>query len=505
MEKQSQLSDKERKTLIIYGLSFAAVIIAFFILDIVRKGFAPPEPTSGVADLAILAPLSGPQAELGLALLNVVGNAVYRHPQDLTLEGFNVSVTGYDTGGTADGAANAALQTARNPNTVAIIGPLDARQAIAISEVLQGKGLSVITPSSTSPALPIGSIKGLYRIPAPDNMQGKAIVDFLLQQGLQSEVFLISGSSSNFANEVTNFKESFTNQIVTVDEIQIESAEDQDYDELAQRIKSSGAELIAFLGEKEDGSLFQNKLEEADLNLPLLSDTRGQNLASKAVEHPSHTSIFLIAEPTTYVQNILETFNQAAQEKLHVVGTLNIGQDSIPESLGVQIKETQANAVVYLGSSERARQVLQSLNQENQNLPFVSSDALNDPSLLPLPGKANNVYYASSILNLSGLPENETLDLYRQALDQFSDDPYAYESIQATWLVLGALTNQSLKATARELVWNNLSRMSVLGLNNTRYAFSNGQRSPINYYIYKVDSAAQAWEDNPIVYIDEDN
>jgi hypothetical protein len=75
-------------------------------------------------------------------------------------------------------------------------------------------------------------------------------------------------------------------------------------------------------------------------------------------------------------------------------------------------------------------------------------------------------------LDLSAASDKATLASYRKALGSLANAPFAYETAQAVWLVMGALlqaapnpatAQEAALATpaAREAVWRNLARTPV--------------------------------------------
>ena len=397
MQRLPSLTRREKIILLIYILSGIAVLALYFGLGILRDGLPVWAVPEGQVEIAVLMPFEGDQAVLREVVLGSVRRAVNNLPADIELASIQqIAITEYDTQGTTDGAAEAARLAARNPATVAIIGPLDARQALASAETLQGENLAVITPFSTAHTLPVETFPGLYRIPATDYLQGQAIVEFL------------------------------------------------------------------------DGNL-----ERRD--------------------------VYLIASANTYIQTVLDAFNLAAQDRLRVVGTLDLSQAPPAEEITQQIVDSQANAIVFLGSLKSMGSVLGVLLSPEIDMPVVACDSVNDPALLPLVDETIEMYYTSPILNLAVLPDEASLADYRDALGENAGNPFAYETTQAVWAVFSALSLQGEGQTPREAVWSNLERITLGGLGGVTYAFWDGQWFPVVTYVYQVDPAAGDWSANPVV------
>jgi branched-chain amino acid transport system substrate-binding protein len=103
---------------------------------------APPE-GAGKTRVALLLPLSGPNAELGSAMLDAAQMALF-DVADNALE-----LMPHDTQGTAQGAA-AAAQAALGDGAKLIIGPLLAAEVEAVKPVAQGANVPVLAFSTST-------------------------------------------------------------------------------------------------------------------------------------------------------------------------------------------------------------------------------------------------------------------------------------------------------------------------------------------------------------------
>lgn len=126
----------------------------------------------GKMQVAILLPLSGPQAELGQAMLNAAQLAVF------DMGGQNFELMPRDT--VRMGAANAA-RDALAGGAKLMIGPLFAADVAAVKPVAQGAGVSVLALSTdTSLAEP-----GIYVMGLAPAEQVRRVTDYALRQGLR--------------------------------------------------------------------------------------------------------------------------------------------------------------------------------------------------------------------------------------------------------------------------------------------------------------------------------
>jgi ABC-type branched-subunit amino acid transport system substrate-binding protein len=97
----------------------------------------PPEAQGGAVKVALLLPLSGPNAELGKAMLEAAQLALF------TTGGDRLTLVPRDTTGTPDGAANAA-KAVIGEGARLILGPLIADEAIAVRPIAQVANVNVI-------------------------------------------------------------------------------------------------------------------------------------------------------------------------------------------------------------------------------------------------------------------------------------------------------------------------------------------------------------------------
>ena len=133
---------------------------------------APQPPPVSKMQVAILLPLSGPQAELGQAMLNAAQLAVF------DMGGQTFELMPRDT--VRLGAANAA-RDALAGGAKLIIGPLFAADVAAVKPVAQGAGVSVLALSTdTSLAEP-----GIYVMGLAPAEQVRRVTDYALRQGLR--------------------------------------------------------------------------------------------------------------------------------------------------------------------------------------------------------------------------------------------------------------------------------------------------------------------------------
>ncbi|MBV8777981.1 MAG: penicillin-binding protein activator [Alphaproteobacteria bacterium] len=102
-----------------------------------QPGLPPAAASGGPVKVAVLLPLSGPNAELGKAMLEAAQLALF------TTGGDRLTLVPRDTTGTPNGAADAAKAVIAEGAKL-ILGPLIADEAVAVRPVAQAAGVNVI-------------------------------------------------------------------------------------------------------------------------------------------------------------------------------------------------------------------------------------------------------------------------------------------------------------------------------------------------------------------------
>ncbi len=239
-----------------------------------------------------------------------------------------------------------------------------------------------------------------------------------------------------------------------------------------------------------DASQFHNLYR-----IPALDVHQGQALADFLMNRLRVSDIYVVAESSANAQGLLDEFNSMAQNHLRVVGSLQLQDKSQAANLGSQIKSSQAQAVLFLGSAPTASSVLQELHSAGLQIPFIGNDTINFEGLYPLPAGSGPVFYTTPFfeLNASSVPGGD------QQLPLFSvlkNQPFGYENLMAAELSLAVLRqNSSLFTSARQGFYKNL-----LQNNAGSSGFVAGQLTPQKIHIFQVDPQAQDGSRNQLIY-----
>ena len=132
--------------------------------------------------LAFMLPTTGGAAVYGTAASNAMEIAVKERGQ---IHGHDITITGEDSQCSAEGGQTAAQRVAADPSILGVIGTTCSGAMTAAMGVISSAGLSIISPSNTSPALSDPSETwepGYYRTAHNDTFQGRMAAQFAIDE-----------------------------------------------------------------------------------------------------------------------------------------------------------------------------------------------------------------------------------------------------------------------------------------------------------------------------------
>lgn len=135
---------------------------------------APPRDPYGLVRVALLLPLSGPSAEIGQALLNAAQMALFDVGDDRFV------LQPYDTGGTPDGAVDAAALAVAHGAQV-FLGPVFSASAKAVVPQAMAAGINMV-PFTTDPTV---AAPGVFVMGFLVHEQVRRIITFSRMQGIE--------------------------------------------------------------------------------------------------------------------------------------------------------------------------------------------------------------------------------------------------------------------------------------------------------------------------------
>lgn len=249
MSAHIQVSRGERAILTLLGLGVIGLIVVLALLNGIFTyiGWAPLNPDA--AEIAVLVP--DKQETPGKEIIEVANLGANRAYSELQAAGktLQIRIHVYETGDNPNSAAWAAKIALRNPNTVAVIGPFDTRQSIAVAETLHDQNLAMITPDGLAPIVSPGNpvLDSVYHLSLPYTEQARLMPKFLHNQGW-NDVYLIAEQTEYVQKVLEVFNPAANNTIKVVGTANITDTPAQ---EIVAEVKNLKPHALLYIGGPE--------------------------------------------------------------------------------------------------------------------------------------------------------------------------------------------------------------------------------------------------------------
>jgi branched-chain amino acid transport system substrate-binding protein len=174
------------------------------------------------------------------------------------IQGHDVALVAEDDGCSAEGGTAGANKLAADTQIVAVIGTSCSSAALGVADKILGdKGVTLISPSNTGPALTDPGTRNpfYYRTAHNDKLQGAAVAEFAYtEQGLTSAATVHDGSpyAEGLANAFAESFQALGGTITSQDAIQVG---DTDFSGVLTSIQAGAPELLYFPIFVGEGSL----------------------------------------------------------------------------------------------------------------------------------------------------------------------------------------------------------------------------------------------------------
>ncbi len=156
--------------------------------------------SEGTLAVGLIAPLSGPLANIGLGMRDSADLAVRQADERCAIPGYRLELQSRDDKGDPPTGAAAARELAANPDLIGVVGTYNSSTAQTVQPVLGDAGIVQVSPGNTNVSLtrganpvtaPLRQYQTYFRVVATDAVQGPAAADQLAAQG-RSRVAVVS-------------------------------------------------------------------------------------------------------------------------------------------------------------------------------------------------------------------------------------------------------------------------------------------------------------------------
>ncbi len=219
-----------------------------------------PFVTKATIKIAVHVPLSGVQAIFGTDILHASELAVQQLAKPLQDLGYKVELISYDDKNSIEVAETTANEIVANPDILCGVGHYDSKVTIQATEIYHNKGLSFISPSSTTTTITDRGHLEVNRVVGRDDGQGAAGAQFAQAKGYKN-VYTIGNSSLSSLKNVDYFQREAAR--IGLSMVGMFTTDETDSDGTIRRMLAANPELVYFAGRADQAGRFFKKARDA--------------------------------------------------------------------------------------------------------------------------------------------------------------------------------------------------------------------------------------------------
>jgi branched-chain amino acid transport system substrate-binding protein len=138
--------------------------------------------------VAIMAPLTGPVAAIGVEQANFAKLAVADYNEK---NGTTFTTKDYDTQLDAAQASTQAPNVISDKTTIGLVGPAGSQEVLVVGGLLDNKNIAIVSSSATRPNLTSGTFPTFFRVVPNDAQQGPYVANYMVKTLKAKEIVVI--------------------------------------------------------------------------------------------------------------------------------------------------------------------------------------------------------------------------------------------------------------------------------------------------------------------------
>jgi branched-chain amino acid transport system substrate-binding protein len=208
--------------------------------------------------IAYQGPLSGDNAQLGINMDNGVQLAVEQANKKGDLP-FTLKFTNSDDVGDPAQGPTAAQKLIDDSSVVAVVGPAFSGATKASEPLFTQANLVSVSPSATNPNLTSQGFKTFFRVVPPDDAQGAEAGAYMVKGLKAKSIYLVDDKSEYGVGLADVIDKNVAGPKLKREGIPVT----KDYSTIAQKVASSGADVLFYSGYYAELALFVKALKAA--------------------------------------------------------------------------------------------------------------------------------------------------------------------------------------------------------------------------------------------------
>lgn len=224
--------------------------------------------TCAPVSIAMAGALTGPDAALGINIINGVKLALDQH--NSANPGCQVTLAQYDTEGDPQKATQVIPQVINNPAVVGLIGPAFSGETKATGGILSDAGLASLTASATNATLTQNGWKTFFRGLANDDVQGPAVAKYMTGTAGYKKVCVIQDNTDYGVGLARSVTEGLGE---AADESCAASVKkgDKDFSATVTKVQGANPDAIFYSGYYSEAAPLAQQLKSAGVDATFVS------------------------------------------------------------------------------------------------------------------------------------------------------------------------------------------------------------------------------------------
>jgi branched-chain amino acid transport system substrate-binding protein len=241
----------------------------------VAAGGTPADPAGNgqatcpaTTTIAMAGALTGPNAALGINILNGAKVAVDKHNK--ANANCQVQLKEFDTEGDPQKATQVAPQIVGDQNVIGLLGPAFSGETKATGPIFFQAGLLSLTASATNPALTTNGWTNFFRGLANDAVQGPAVANYMVKTLGYKKVCVVEDNTDYGAGLAEEINKGLGDAADSNCAAKVKTG-DKDFSATVQLVKGESPDAVFYAGYYSEAAPFVQQLRDGGVTAPFVS------------------------------------------------------------------------------------------------------------------------------------------------------------------------------------------------------------------------------------------
>ncbi len=227
-----------------------------------------PDATCDPVTIAMAGALTGPNAALGINILNGATLAIDAH--NAAAAGCQVAIKQFDTEGDPQKATQVAPTIVADPSIIGLLGPAFSGETKAVGPVFSQAGLLSLTASATNPDLTKNGWTNFFRGLANDAVQGPSVAAYMVNTLKYAKVCVVQDDSDYGVGLAEQINAGLGDAADSSCASKVKTG-DKDFSAAVQLIKDASPDAVFYAGYYAEGAPFASQLKEGGVDAAFVS------------------------------------------------------------------------------------------------------------------------------------------------------------------------------------------------------------------------------------------